>query len=368
MTMSPIRALVLALPVILSACVSAPQPHASRPVIGPPPPMARPVQQTILPQASPPLGLSQAIESLWRNFDGRVGIAIARSDASWMIGHRGTELFPQQSVSKLWVALTALDAVDRGRMSLEDAVTVRTSDRTVFNQPITQYIDSNEGFTTNIADLMRFSMQLSDNTANDVLLRKVGGPQAVRSFIANKGLGAIRFGPGERDLQAGTAGLVWQADYAKGNAFDVARAKLSPEVRQAAFDKYLADPVDGASPVAMARALIALKRGTLVSRASTEFLLTRMAESKTGPERLKGGVPPGWRFAHKTGTGQNYLGATAGYNDVALMTAPDGVTYAVVVMIGHTTSSIPARKALMQAISSTVAAYHQPIVGRAASR
>ena len=39
----------------------------------------------------------------------------------------------------------------------------------------------------------------------------VGGPSAVRAMIARKQLGDIRFGPGERLLQAGTAGLDLEA-------------------------------------------------------------------------------------------------------------------------------------------------------------
>ena len=47
-------------------------------------------------------------------FDGRVGIAVKSIDEGWATGWKADELYPQQSVSKLWVAITALDAVDRG--------------------------------------------------------------------------------------------------------------------------------------------------------------------------------------------------------------------------------------------------------------
>ena len=44
----------------------------------------------------------------------------------------------------------------------------------------------------------------------------------------------------------------------------------------------------------------------------------------TGPNRLKGGLTPGWTLSHKTGTGQELGGVQAGYNDVGILTAPDG--------------------------------------------
>jgi beta-lactamase class A len=85
-----------------------------------------------------------------------------------------------------------------------------------------------------------------------------------------------------------------------------------------------------------------------------------MQASETGRQRLRGGVPPGWMLGHKTGTGQDHNGRTAGYNDVGFMTAPDGTTYAVVVMMASTAQPIPARMQFMQGISAAVAANHQP--------
>ena len=83
-----------------------------------------------------------------------------------------------------------------------------------------------------------------------------------------------------------------------------------------------------------------------------------MSRTRSGPNRLKAGLPPGWKFLHKTGTGQNLNGMTAGYNDIGIATAPDGTRYAVVVLLGTTTSPIPSRMALMQAVSSAVAEFH----------
>ena len=275
-----------------------------------------------------------------------------------MIEERSDELMPQQSVSKLWVAMAVMDAIDKGHMNLTDNVTLTRADLTVFNQPIAAAIREGS-YTTTIADLLDRQMRRSDNTANDFLMRKLGGPQAIRAFISAKGLGAIRFGPGEKYLQAKTAGLTWKPEYIDNQMFRAARAKLSSEARVAAMDAYLADPPDGAAPAAIARALLRLKRGELLSSESTRYLLNLMSTSITGPQRLHGGVPAGWKFAHKTGTGQDLNGRTAGFNDVAILTAPDGTSYAVVVMIADTRQPLPKRFELMQGISATVAAYHE---------
>jgi beta-lactamase class A len=96
----------------------------------------------------------------------------------------------------------------------------------------------------------------------------------------------------------------------------------------------------------------------MLSPSSTQLLLSTMAQAKTGPQRVKGGVPADWRYAHKTGTGQDLPPRSTGFNDVGIMTAPDGTSYAIAVMIGSTTVSIPERWALMQAVSRAVAANH----------
>ena len=306
----------------------------------------------------PPAGLNDRITQLWKAFPGKTGIAVQRIDGEWALSQRGEDLFPQQSVSKFWVALSILDAVDQGRIRLDQPVRIGREDLTLFYQPLAARVQAEGSVTMSVRELIETAITHSDNTANDSLLRTVGGPEAVRRFISKKDLGAIRFGPGERLLQSGTAGLTWQQSYSVGRAFQAARAALPEAKRKAAMDAYLANPVDGASPAAIASALTRLARGTLLSPESTEYLLDVMSRTRSGPRRLKAGLPPGWQFLHKTGTGQDFKGMTAGYNDIGIATAPDGTRYAIVVMLGSTTSPIPARMALMQAVSGAVAEFH----------
>ncbi len=361
---------------VLAGCVSSaaivPQPRTQQQaaVRGPAGSVSVPIGQPVRSQmprpagpADPgfrraPAGLQDRIYALWRAFPGKTGIAVQRIDGEWALAQRGPDLFPQQSVSKLWVTLAVLDAVDQGRMSMDQRVRIGPEDLTLFHQPLAARVRAEGSVTMSVRDLIETAITHSDNTANDSLLRTVGGPNAVRAFIAKKDLGAIRFGPGERLLQSGTAGLSWQQSYSIGRNFQAARAALSPATRRVAMDNYLADPVDGASPAAIAAALTRLARGTLLSPESTDYLTGVMSRTRSGPKRLKAGLPPGWQFLHKTGTGQDLNGMTAGYNDIGIATAPDGTRYAIVVMLGSTTSSVPARMALMQAVSGAVAEFH----------
>jgi beta-lactamase class A len=352
---------------LLSACAGSAIPRSAPVVIQPAEQPARPAPKpeprpapVITPKVeTAPVDLEPQIHELWRNFPGRTGIAIFAVDAGWSVEKRGNELFPQQSVSKLWVTMTALDQIDSGKLRLDQQVRITRDDLAVFHQPIRDRVLANGEVIETVSSLMELAITKSDNTANDSLLRTIGGPDAVRSYLARKGLGNIRFGPGERALQSGIAGMSWQQDYSIGNRFEAERAKLSFDHRKASLDRYLADPVDGASPLGIVTALARLSKGELLSPGSTRMLLAMLERVTSGPNRLKAGVPPDWRFGHKTGTGQVLASVATGYNDIGIMTAPDGKRYAVAVMMGDTTAGIPARMQMMQGVSRAVAATHR---------
>ncbi|HEX8421615.1 MAG TPA: serine hydrolase [Sphingomonas sp.] len=344
----------------LPGCGSTSRPgsYAGAPI----PSVPVPTVSIAVPAAAPraihpaPPQLSATIATLARNFQGKFGIAIRAVDENWTVQASARQRLPQQSVSKLWVAMTLLDLRDQGKIRLDQPVLVRAQDLTLFHQPIA-YLVKGEGYRTTVGDLLSRALTHSDNTANDRLLTVVGGPAAVRSMIERKQLGDIRFGPGERLLQAKTAGLTWNQSYASAGGFENARSRLSPAVRSAALDAYIADPPDGAAPIAIADALARLARGEILSETSTRILLDTMGASVTGRARLRAALPGGWRIAHKTGTGQDLGGRNAGFNDVGLLTAPDGRRYALAVMIGDTRRPIRERQQLIQGVAAAVASY-----------
>ena len=309
--------------------------------------------------AERPAELQRELTQIASNFDGKVGIAVSQAGCDWVVGERSDQFFPQQSVSKLWVAISVLDAADRGQLRLDEPITLRPEDQVVFNQPLRWTVLKQGSLTMPAETLMADALSLSDNMANDKLLWRVGGPDHVRAVLAQRGISGIRFGPGERLLQSHIAGLAWTPDLATGNRFAEARAKLPIGLRKNLLSAYIADPLDGATPAGIAAALGKLGQGQLLSPASTQVLLGIMQHSRSGPMRLKGGVPRGWTVYHKTGTGQELAGVATGYNDVAVFQAPDGTRYGVAVMIGETRLPIKARMEMMQAVSRAVVAAHE---------
>ncbi|MDQ8754905.1 class A beta-lactamase [Sphingosinicella sp. LHD-64] len=316
------------------------------------PPTYAPRPATIAQRA-----LDVRIGALGRNFDGLVGIAVREVETGWTTSWNGERHFPQQSVSKFWVALTAFSRIDAGELSPDDRVTIRRQDLTLFHQPVAAEIGAN-GYTTTLDNLIFRAITQSDNTCNDAVLRRAGGPEAVRAMLTRNRIEGIRFGPGERLMQSQIAGLQWRPSYSVGRAFYQARSAVPEDRRREAFQNYVEDPIDGATPLGIIDGLSRLQRGELLSQRSTARLLSIMSQTRTGRQRLTGGLAPGWRIAHKTGTGQ-VLGATqAGYNDIGILTSPEGRHYAVAVMMGRTAIPIPQRMALMQDVTRAVIAYN----------
>jgi beta-lactamase class A len=336
-------ALAAAASVGASATSQAPAPQKATPAARPAPPA--------------PAYIQGRVTELGKGFNGQVGIAVRSIDEGWSTGWKADELYPQQSVSKLWVSIAAMDAVDRGKVSLYDKVSLTRDDLTLFHQPIAALILGGN-YTTTLGDLMVKAITTSDNTANDKLMRSIGGPDAVRATIKAKHLGTIRFYNGERALQSRIAGLIWSPSYSIGNAFYQARDALPRTIREGAFNRYVNDPYDGAAPSAIVNALARLKRGELLSPGSTTYLLDIMSHTKTGANRLKGGLAPGWVLNHKTGTGQVLGPQQAGYNDIGILTAPDGRSYSVAVMIKLTSVPLPVRMELMNNVVRAVIAQH----------
>ena len=300
--------------------------------------------------------LKTEIDGYWKKFPGRAGIAIYTPFSDEVIGKRQTERFPQQSVSKMWVALTILEQEAAGKLSLDKRIRITRDDVVVFSQPLKNYLDGRDSFDMPLRELLAHSINASDNMANNVLLRVAGGPQAINQMLERRKVQSIRFGPGEVLLQSAIAGLEWKTEYRNGNAFKAQRSTIPMAKRKSALDAYLETPLDGAAPGTIA---LVLKRFS--ERDANDpgaKLLKLMAGTYTGRSRLRSGLAPGWRLAHKTGTGQVLESISTAINDVGVMRAPDGCAYPVAVMIAETRAGKEVINGLMQNVARAITRHH----------
>jgi beta-lactamase class A len=293
----------------------------------------------------------KALDQLTSGFDGRVGACASTTQSTACVS--GDQRFPMQSVWKLALAVAVLDAVDRGAWRLDEPIEVRRHDLSVYVQPIAKLVGPH-GLVTTIDHLLRGAIVESDNAAADILLARLGGPTVVQQVLGRRAMVSIRVDRDERHLQTDINGLAWRDEYLSPAAFDRAVAAVPQAARDAAFQSYLHDDRDTATPRAMVLMLQRLTAGGLLSSASTRHLLDLLEQTTTFPDRLKAGVPEGWTIGHKTGTSGDWRGVTAATNDVGILRAPDGRFVSVAVFIDGSHASSADRSALMANIARAI--------------
>ncbi len=280
-----------------------------------------------------------------------VGVMNLESGEGWVFN--GDRPFPMQSVFKAPLAFAVLAEVDAGRLSLDQTLTIEEKDLSPGLSPVADAWPGRKDYT--VRELLVAAAGASDNTAADVLMKKIGGPGVVNAWLAQEHVEGVRVDRYERELQPEIAGMgsyriAWKGEdaYLRAlNAVPVAQ-------RAAAASAYLKDPRDTSTPRGMMSFLGKLHRGELLSPASTALLLKIMTETTTGERRLHAGFPPGSRLAHKTGTARTDLGINPATNDVGIVALPDGRRYVVAAFLSGSNLDGDAREKAIADVARAV--------------
>ena len=251
---------------------------------------------------------------------------------------------PMQSVFKLPLAIFIMDAADKGRMRLDERITLSADDISVHYSPISEAYPKRKDYT--LEELVRAVVVDSDNAAADLLLKRIGGPATLTRFFGDKGIGSFRLDRYENELQPQTWGLT-TTRFANRAAYVEARNALSPEQQRAAIRSYLTDPRDRVSARDMVRLLAMLDQGQLLSAASASKVMEMMRQTPSGPDRIKAALPEGAILYHKTGTGADVQGINGASNDAGIVQLPDGRKIAVAVFFAGSARPAPERAAVI---------------------
>lgn len=246
---------------------------------------------------------------------------------------RGGELFPLQSVYKLPIATAFLRMVQQGEARLEAKVRLSTADIAPGRSPLAERLRKKPTIFT-ARQLLEHMLLNSDNTAADALMKLSGGPERVQATIKTFGIDGLRVDRYERDLQPQALGLEPNPAYANFVALEAAVAALGEAKQKEALARYLRDPRDTASPRAIATLIVKVLGGHLIQPRFAAMLLDLMRRTKTGEDRLKGGLLPGWTFAHRGGTSMTVQGTIAAFNDAGLATRKDAKIVIVLFISG----------------------------------
>ena len=293
--------------------------------------------------------LDKAIEGIEQASKGRLGVALMDLRDRKLWSYRGSETFPMQSVFKLPLAVAVLQQVEAGKFKLDQPITVTRKDFSLFHSPLAKNFKG-ERNDYPLRELIRLAAGESDNTAADLLMREIGGPQVITKMLRDGGVQGMSVDRYERLFQPeiyGLKGFSWD-DTVDEKAFRSELKAMRPRLRIAALSNALKDKRDASTPEASAQFLEAFARGNwLRDPAHTAFIEKIVAESKVGTDRLKAGLPAGTRFAHRTGLGLTTDGINHATNDIGVATLPDGRRFVIVTYLAGSRADADERSAAL---------------------
>jgi beta-lactamase class A len=254
--------------------------------------------------------LRTQIERLIRRADGQVGVAIKHIEGGQELNVNGDMLFPMASAFKVPVLVELLYQVKEGRYGLDDEMTVQKSEQHIGSGMLSSLVMP--GVKLSVLNMAHFMMMISDNSAADMLLEKVGA-ENINARLKSLGITGISVNRSCQKLIADLQALQMGA--------------RTPEQRKAAVVKFGENPQDEATPVAMNTLLEKIFKKEIPDPDLASLEIQIMLKCETGEKRIKGELPPGTVVAHKTGT----LAGTV--DDCGIIYLPDGQGHVVLTVL-----------------------------------
>ena len=270
--------------------------------------------------------LQRQIQDIAADAHGKVSVACSLPESSLNCDLDPHARPPMQSVFKFPLAVTALHGVEQGKLSLDQSVRFLPTDRILphTHSPLQdKYPEANVDVP--LRELLGLAVSQSDNVAADIVLRTIGGPAIVNSYMDSIGVTGFHLEDGEDGLARDLA-----AQYR--NWFE---------------------------PAGAVQLLRCISDNSPLRPEHTRMLLQWMQETPNGALRIKGKLPSGTIVMHKTGSSGTRDGVTFATNDIGLITLPDGRRVAIAIFVTDSRAGDDARDAVIARIAK--AAYDEAI-------
>ncbi|WCN03361.1 class A beta-lactamase [Streptomyces sp. M92] len=265
---------------------------------------------SVSPSATPANRRHERLVQLEREFDARLGVYALATGTGRVIAHRADERFAFCSTFK---GLAAAAVLDRNPISHLGKLVSYTSKELMPHSPLTRE-NVDKGMT--IRQLCDAAVRYSDGTAGNLLVRELGGPGEITAYARSLGDTVTRMD------------------------------RVEPEITQAVPN----DPRDTSSPRAMGSDYRKILLGNALSTDKRAFLRDLMERNTTGDQRVRAGLPKGWRVADKTGTGQYGT-----LNDIAVVWPPGTEPLIIAIMSSKAAQDAERDQALLAETAAYVA-------------
>lgn len=222
--------------------------------------------------------VEQKLVSLEEAFDVKIGVYAINTNNNEIIAHHEDDYFPVQSTSKLIAAATLFQQSNNNPNLLQEKIHYTSKDL-MFWAPITgKYLKT--GMT--LEALSEAAVTYSDNTAMNLLMKRLGGPKAITGFAHSMG----------------------------NKTFNL-------EHYEGVLNSNPNNTEDSSTPKDMAISVQQLTVGNVLTPAQKSKLITWMKNNTVGYRRMRAGAPNGWSIADKTGSGDYGIA-----NDIGILWSP----------------------------------------------
>lgn len=211
--------------------------------------------------------LKDAIVSIEQKIAGRVGVAVLDTQNDEIWDYNGSDRFPMMSTFKALMCANMFQKADAGLIDQDKSFLI-DEDSLVVWSPVTEKL---VGSTITTRKACEATMLTSDNTAANIVLQHLGGPENFTSFVRAIGDNITRLDRIEPELNEAKAG----------------------------------DVRDTTSPIAMVNALRSIFFGKVLTKDSATELKNWMQQNIISSALLRAELPHGWMIADRTGAGEN---------------------------------------------------------------
>ncbi|MDE7378912.1 MAG: class A beta-lactamase [Paraprevotella sp.] len=265
--------------------------------------------------------LETVLDKYVRTHEAEIGIAVI-TDRHDTVCVNNNRRYPMNSVMKLYQAMAVANAMQRRGHRLDSVIAVRQNEMAGDTySPMRDRYPSGD-IHISVGDLLKYSLQQSDNNACDILFRHIISVAETDNYIRSLGVDGFSIAADEADMHADTS-------------------RVSDNWTR---------------PLTAALLINRLFTEQLYDNEYWLFLLKTLNGCTTGASRLaKPFLSTNVVIGHKTGTGfPSADGHPQGINDVGFVRLPDGRCYSVAVFVKSSRYDMAETERMIAEISEIV--------------
>lgn len=209
--------------------------------------------------------LDNTLQAVEKDLGAKIGIAIYDTKTKEHWSYRGNERFPLLSTFKTLACAKLLFDADKGHVKKTKTVTVDSTSLVSYSPVLETKVNQ----TVSIEESCSAAMLYSDNSAANIVLNTIGGPESLNQFLRTIGDDVTNLQRMELDLN----------------------------------EAQVNDPRDTTTPEAMNLTLNQLLFSSVLTDGSTEQLFQWLKDNKATGQLFRAELPEGWQIADRSGAG-----------------------------------------------------------------